>query len=588
MRNRLAVPLISLAIFGPLCGSLVYLNGAEKVPANVGRKVADFSLKDALGHVVALADFKDKKAIVIVFTGTECTVSNAFMPRLAELNSKYASKGVQFLAVNSNRQDTPARVAEHAKLYAVPFPILKDAGNVVADDFGAQRTPEAFVLDADRSIRYRGRIDDQFGIGFKRAQPTRRDVATALDELLAGKPVSQPTTDAPGCLIARTVRPKTDGAVTYAKHVSRVLQKNCQECHRPGQVAPMSLLTYDDALAWSDTIREVLVESRMPPWYADPRYGHFMNDRRLPAQDKEALLAWLDGGMPKGDDRDLPPPREFAEGWGIGKPDLVLTMPEEFTVPAVAPSGGVPYQYFHMKTDFKEDLWVSSAEARPGSPSVVHHIILFVVPPGEKWDGGENPNIQLLVGTAPGEMPSVLPPGYAKKIPAGSELVWQMHYTASGTETKDRSQVGIIFSKEKPKYNVHTLPVSNDQFEIPAGADNHLVESWMEAKEDGQLLGFMPHMHLRGKDFLYEAIYPDGRKETLLSVPRYNFAWQNSYRLEKAYPMPKGSKLHCVAHYDNSANNPNNPDATEPVIWGEQTWEEMMIGWIDYVNEKGD
>jgi hypothetical protein len=210
------------------------------------------------------------------------------------------------------------------------------------------------------------------------------------------------------------------------------------------------------------------------------------------------------------------------------------------------------------------------------------------VPPGEKWDGGMNPNIQLLAGTAPGEMPSILPPGYAKRIPAGSELIIQMHYTPSGTQTKDRSQVGLIFAKEKPKFNVHTLPVMNDQFEIPAGADNHLVESWMPVEENGTLLGFMPHMHLRGKDFLYEVISPDGKKETLLSVPRYNFAWQSYYRPVEPIHLTKGMKLHCIAHFDNSANNLNNPDATEPVIWGDQTWEEMMIGWIDYVNEKGE
>jgi peroxiredoxin/mono/diheme cytochrome c family protein len=588
MAKRLTVPLIAVAVLGILSGSLVGLNGAEKGPANLGRKVADFSLRNTQGQTVSLTDFNDKKAVVVVFTGTECVVNNAFMPRLAELSSHYSPRGVQFLAVNSNRQDTPARLAEHVKQYAIPFPVLKDTGNAVADEFGAQRTPEAFVIDGARTIRYRGRIDDQFGIGFRRAQPTQRDLALALDELLSGKPISKPATEVSGCLIARTIQPRPDGSVTYARHVSRILQKNCQECHRPGQVAPMSLLTYDDAVAWGETIREVIRDNRMPPWYADPRYGHFFNDRRLPSDERQALLAWLDSGMPKGDEKDLPSPREFAEGWTIGKPDVILTMPEEFTVPAQAPSGGVPYQYFHLKTDFKEDLWISRAEARAGAPSVVHHIILFIVPPGEKWDDGENPNVQLLVGTAPGEMPTLLKPGYAKRIPAGSELVFQMHYTANGTETKDRSQVGIILAKGKPKYNVHTLPVSNDQFEIPAGADNHLVESWMPVQESGQLLGFMPHMHLRGKDFLYEIVHPDGRKETLLSVPRYNFAWQSYYRLVEPLRLEKGMKLHCVAHFDNSAGNPNNPDSTEPVIWGDQTWEEMMIGWIDYVNEKGD
>src|SRR5262249_29486185 len=299
---------------------------------SVRKKIDSFTLKDIAGKDRSLQEFKDSKAIVVVFVGTQCPVNNAFMPRLAELHKTYAAKGVQFLAVNANKQDTAAKVAEHAKKYAIPFPVLKDEGNVVADRFGARRTPEAFVLDRQRQVCYQGRIDDQFGIGFNRPQPTRRDLAVALDEVLAGKAVSQPLTAAPGCLIARVAKAKAEGAITYSKQVSRILQKNCQECHRPRQIGPMSPLTYDDASAWSGTIREVVAEKRMPPWHADPKHGKFANDRSLSKADRETLLAWIDQGCAKGDDKDLPPPAKFPEGWSIGQPDVVFTMPEAFTV----------------------------------------------------------------------------------------------------------------------------------------------------------------------------------------------------------------------------------------------------------------
>jgi thiol-disulfide isomerase/thioredoxin/mono/diheme cytochrome c family protein len=555
--------------------------------AKAGRAVAGFSLKDPRDQrTVSLADFKDKKAVVVVFLGTECPVNNLFLPVLAGLHKEYAPKGVAFVGINANRQDTLEKVAAHARANEVPFPVLKDVGNVVADRFGAKRTPETFVLNGARKVLYQGRIDDQFGIGYQRAgKPTRRDLALALDEVLAGKPVSVAATPVAGCLIARAVKPKAEATVTYAKHVSRILQKNCQECHRPGQIGPMSLLSYDDALNWADSIEEVVRDNRMPPWHADPRYGKFRNDRRLPAEDRKALLAWIEQGKAKGDDKDLPPARTFAAGWRIGKPDLVLTMPKPYAVPAETPKGGVPYQYFTVQTDFKEDRWIERAEARPGATAVVHHVLIFIVPRGEFFrpDGPGN----VLCGTAPGDMPLMLRPGEAKKVPAGARLVFQMHYTPNGKAQTDQSSVGLIFAKEKPKRRILTKPVLNQSFitrqdKIPAGEDNYRMEATFTFKEDVHLVHFMPHMHLRGKDFLYEAIYPNGKKEILLSVPRYNFGWQSIYRCAEPVALPKGTKLHCVAHFDNSAKNPNNPDPTKEVFWGDQTWEEMMVGWIDY------
>ncbi|MCI0380598.1 MAG: redoxin domain-containing protein [Gemmataceae bacterium] len=547
------------------------------------KAVADFRLKDAAGKVWSLADCKDKKAIVVLFLGTQCPINNAYAPRLGELHKEYEPKGVQFLAVNANEHDTPKSIAEHAKAHKIAFPVLRDENHRVADNFGAQRTPEAFVLDAKLLVRYQGRIDDQFGIGYQRPEPTKRDLAAALDEVLAGKPVSHAKTAVAGCLIARKPQPKGAGKVTFAKDVSRILQSHCQECHRPGQIGPMPLLTYEDAAPWADMIREVVEEKRMPPWHADPRFGKFHNDRRLPKEAYETLLAWIDQGCPPGDAKDLPAPRKWTEGWSVGQPDVVFTMNRDFTVPAKATPQGVKYQHFVVPTNFDEDVWVQAAEAKPGNRAVVHHIIVYIVV-GGKRDRGHVDGIGngFLTAYTPGDFHAVFPLDAARKIPKGAALVFQMHYTPNGTEQTDRSSVGLVFAKKPPKHEVRSRAITQQIFLIPPGADNHRVTSRSTFTQDALLWSLTPHMHLRGKDFEYVAVFPDGKKETLLSVPRYDFNWQATYRLQPPLLLPAGTRIECTAHFDNSKNNPNNPDPTKIVRWGDQTWEEMMIGFADY------
>lgn len=567
-----------------------------------------FSLPDArTGKAVALADYKDRKAVAVVFTGTACPVNVLYAPTLANLAKQFENKGVQFIAINSNKVDTAGDVAEFAKHHEWSFPVLKDSQNKVADLFGAKRTPEAFVLNEKGEIVYRGRIDDQYGIDFRRAKPTTNDLAEALDAVLAGKPMPKAETEVQGCLITRAAPAKADATVTYTRDVSRILQKHCQECHRPGQIGPFPLLTFEQAEGWSAMIKEVVSEKRMPPWFADAKIGHFRNDRSMPAKDREALLAWIDQGCPKGDEKDAPEPVKWPEGWRIGTPDVVFEMKEEFKVPAEMPRGGIEYKYFVIDTNFTEDKWVERAEARPGAPEVVHHIIAFMVPPRNSDapipEGPpllppivpESRKATALCGTAPGDMPTILRPGYAKKVPKGAKIVLQMHYTPNGRAQTDRSKIGLIFAKEPPKKQVITVPILEFGFRIPAGAESHRVEStgpWDFSdgprgfREDVEIVSFMPHMHLRGKDFFIEAIYPDGKKEALLNVPRFNFNWQNAYRLAEPKKLPKGSVIHCVAHFDNSAKNPNNPDATKTVRWGDQTWQEMMVGWTDYAIDR--
>ncbi len=550
----------------------------ESAPSAVGRKAADFVLTDATGKQVALSDYREKKAVALFFMGTSCPIANLYLPTLTELQKKFDGKGVQIIGVQSNPGLTLDEVAEHAKEHKFTLPVLHDADQQVAKQLQAKRTGEVFLLDAQRIVRYHGRVDDRYGYTYKRDEPRRNDLEIAITELLEDHKIAEPETAAKGCLLTWKDRPAAHSNVTYSREVSRILQKRCAECHREGMVAPFALSNYDDAVEWSAMMKEVVLQRRMPPWHADPRYGDFSNNRRMPQEEVDQLIAWIDSNKPQGDPKELPPPPKYAEGWQIEQPDYVFELPKEVTVPA---KGTVPYMYFSVPTNFKEDVWVQAAEARPGNRAVVHHIIVFCRDPNKR---GRQRGIleDNLVGTAPGDPPTVFPPGSARKIPAGSELIFQMHYTPNGKEQTDRSQVGLVLykGKEPPKYNIGSTAIINQRFRIPAGDPNHLVESKRTFQRDTLIFSFMPHMHVRGKDFLFRANYPDGRSEILLSIPAYDFNWQNSYTPTKPLLIPKGTTLECVAHFDNSAGNPANPDPTKEVRWGDQTWEEMMIGWL--------
>lgn len=408
--------------------------------------------------------------------------------------------------------------------------------------------------------------------------------------------------------------PQPPSKTTFYKDVLPILQNNCQTCHRPGEVAPMSLLTYEDARPWAVAIKTAVLTKKMPPWYADPQFGHFANERKLTPQAIKTLVTWVDGGTQRGDPKDAPAPVQFVDGWNIGVPDKVIEMPIGYNVPA---EGTVEYQYMVIPMGFKQDTWVRAAEVRPGNRAVVHHVIAFIRSPESQWmrdakpgeffvpkktqddsaNKNENPEKQatsndqprprrrgeigdLLVGYAPGIQPLDLHNDQAKLIKAGSDIILQLHYTANGTSGVDKTKIGLIFAKEPPRLRNITIGASNPSFKIPPNDSNYEVKSQVRLEETVTLADLMPHMHFRGKDFLYQVIYPDGRTETLLSVPKYDFNWQLGYMLEKPLVLPKGTRIECTAHFDNSANNPYNPDPTKEVRWGDQTWEEMMIGWF--------
>lgn len=563
---------------------------ADAAKSVIGNPVANFTLKDYRGKSHSLDDFKDRKLIVLAFLGTECPLAKLYSPRLVELAAEFDDRGVAFVGINANRQDSITEIAAHARVHKISFPILKDLGNRVADEVGAVRTPEVFVLDEKRNIRYHGRIDDQYLVGLIRDEPKRRDLQIALTELLAGKNVTRAETKSLGCYIGRVRTAKPDGKVTYSKQIARIFQKRCVECHRPGEIAPFSLTEYEEVVGWAETIDEVVETRRMPPWHANPKHGSFANDRNLSDEEKKLIHQWVADGAPEGDRRQLPKPIQYVTGWNLGKkPDTVVYMRNEpYTVKA---EGEVKYQYFTVDPKFKKDKWVKAAEILPGNRSVVHHVLVFCRPP---HGSGTETQGAFLAAYVPGMRTRPLPDGMAKHIPAGSRLIFQVHYTPIGSEQQDRSKLGLVFVDEQDVEQVvftsetrqlitdPDSPTSRNKLTIPSHAENHREVARTPATPvEAQVLGFLPHMHLRGKSFRYLAHYPDGRDEILLDVPRYDFNWQTSYRLTEPKTLPVGTEIHCVAHYDNSENNLANPDPSQTVRWGDQTWDEMLIGYVD-------
>lgn len=382
---------------------------------------------------------------------------------------------------------------------------------------------------------------------------------------------------------------------TYHKDVAPILNRRCVTCHRPGEAAPMPLRTYQEVRPWSKAIKQAVVLRKMPVWLADPHYGKFLNDRSLSQSDIDTIAAWVDAGTPEGKPNPDAVPVRFTDGWNIGQPDAVLEMGLDFPVPA---QGAIEYQHFLVPTHFTEDRWVRAIEMRPGNRAVVHHAAIFIRPPGSRWMadlkadeayGTKNQrwfinrtmDDELLGFYVPGGMPYTLASGQAKLVKAGSDLVFQVHYTANGKAGVDRSRLGLVFSKEPPRERVHSMTIVNTRLQIPPGVADFPFQASFTMPADVTLVGMNPHMHLRGKSFEFKAVFPDGHSDVLLRVPNYNFYWQLYYFLAQQLPLPAGTRIECNARYDNSPNNPFNPDPKAEVRWGDQSWEEMLVGTVE-------
>ncbi len=523
---------------------------------------------------------------VICFLGTECPLARLYGPRLNELATNMADVGVAFVGINSNPQDSAEDIAAYVEQHAIGFPILKDADQAVAIALGATRTPEVVVIDDLGRVCYRGRIDDQYDPGVARAEPTAHYLADALAELTAGKPVTLAVTEPTGCLIqlpdpAGTPAPTT--SLTFAKDISRVLQKHCVECHQPGEIGPFALDAYEEVIGWGDMLLEVIDQKRMPPWHADSQHGAFANARDMPATDIAMLREWVDAGMPFGDEADLPPPLPHAAEWDLPHdPDLIFPMsPQPYVVPS---EGVVEYQYFVVDPGFKEDVWVKAVAVDPGNRAVVHHAIVFLRPP----DGSNMSGFGLLGGYVPGQKSLELPTGYAQRIAAGTLLAFQMHYTPTGRQEEDLTRVGLILADPaEVTHEVYTIGGIEQDFEIPPGASEYTVTGQMRGlPKEGFLLSINPHMHLRGRAVRLFAEQAGG-SDTLLSVPHYDFNWQHNYAFANPPDLAEVEGVRFEMTYDNSKGNPFNPDPSEYVTWGDQTWEEMAVVFAAVATPKG-
>lgn len=555
---------------------------AADARSHVGERISSFELQDFRGKTHLVKTDGEAKGTLIVVLGVECPLAKLYTPVLNRIADSYSAKGISCIAINSNSQDSITDMAAYSSRFEMTMPYLKDVGNEISNRLGATRTPEAFLLSSDGTICYQGRIDNQYGIGSVREADVTSFLTNAMDDLLAGSDVRHPFEPTIGCLIGRVREPVLDSEITYANQVSRILQNRCVECHRQGEIAPFALVDYDEVSGWADMIAEVVDEQRMPPWHASPEHGEFSNARALSEDEKQTLIQWARNGAPMGDESMLPEPMDYVTGWQLpSKPDVIIPISKEpFRVKA---EGEVEYKYFEVDPGFTEDKWVKAAELLPGNRSVVHHILVFIREPGQSADVSAGGLGGFLFGYVPGFRVDPYLEGMAKRIPAGSTLVFQMHYTPVGTVQEDISKLGLIFAEpEEVKYEVVTTSAVQLGIEIlPNQKDQkEYAYSHMNLK-DYQLLSFMPHMHLRGQSFKYELVKADQTRETILDVPHYDFNWQSPYQLAKPIRFSKGDRIACTATYDNSPENPHFNDSDRLVRWGDQTSDEMMIGYFD-------
>lgn len=562
------------------------LRGGEH---GVGRMIQAESFSDLGGNQLEFEQFtNENEAVVFAMTSTSCPLSKKYVPTLKSLVEQFSSRGIQFVLVNPVATDDLKEMEKVQKAFGEKIHYLHDPEGSVAGQIGALTTTDVIVCNSSRTVVYHGAVDDQYGFGYSLAAPRKRYLVEALEALLEGQSPSVEATTAPGCQIALENQKELTEEVTYHGRISRLMQRHCVECHREDGVGPFSLESLEEVVAHAPMIREVIDREVMPPWFAAEPKEHssslWANDRSLTQQEKRDLIGWIEGDQPEGDPEDAPEPLKFAEEWAMGKPDAVYEFKKPVPVPA---TGIIPYKYITVNTELKEDKWVEAIEILPGEPSVVHHTLVFVTVPEDAGDNSRAPitepdGVSYWAIYVPGNGMQYYPPGYARLLPAGARLTFQMHYTTNGTAVKDRTRIGLKFAEQEPEHEVRTASIINHRFKIPPGADNHQLEAEVTIPTDIQVLGYLPHHHLRGKASLYELITRDGKTKTLLDVPRYDFNWQLFYQYAKPIIVNKGDKIRFTAWYDNSPENPANPDPTRTVTWGEQTYDEMHLGYVEY------
>lgn len=579
-----------IELFQRILAALIIVTGitsgyaADQKPA-IGDTVADLRFKDIRALPRSLVDLGEKKAYVLVFTTTHCPLVRRCMPKLIDLDRRFGPRDVQLVAVNVGVDDTIRDMAAQAIEFDAAFPFVKDGDHSCVKALGVDRTPQVVVLNAERKLVYRGRIDDQFRLGGARPEPSRRDLEVAIEEVLEGRAVTVPETTVDGCLITKAEALSNDQpAPTFHKDVAPIINRRCVRCHRADAAAPFPLTSFADANSHAEMIAEVVADLRMPPWYAHPKHGTFQNDPSLTRAERETIVNWVRTGRAQGDPNDTPAPPEFpTTKWRIGEPDLVITMLDEHKIPA---TGYISYRHFLMPYLFLNETWLEAIEIRPDNPAVVHHCNMAYVT--SKGVGNET----FITGHVPGGQPMDLgrfDNGVAYKIPAFASLGIQAHYTTTGKEERCRISVGFRFPRKTVHKQLRHVLLDPHGIQIEPGNGAFPIRSSRAFDQDVTLLGLFMHMHVRGKDSTFYAQSPGQPREILLQIPNYNFEWQLGYEIAPGKKrLPKGTELEVVAHYDNSAFNPYNPDPKRKVPYGEQTYDEMFNGYIFFVNDGED
>ncbi len=604
-----------LSLLAVLAFSTAAFAQGEPSRAKLGEKMPNFTFKDAAGKTYRLYELENQKAIVLAFVSFECPVSNSYLAPLTEIQKEFGKFGVTVWGLTTNEDDTLDDIAKSVKRFDLAFPVFKDERLKTADALKAEVTPEVFVLDGQFNLKYRGRIDNMYSERLKKHQQiTEHNLRQTLAELVTGRPVSVPATQAIGCKILREEKAiAKEGKVTYHRDVAPIMQKHCQECHRPGEVGPFSLMTYKQAVNWAQDIKIYTQKREMPPWKVSEGMA-FHSERRLTEAEIKTLADWADHGTPAGDVKDAPAPRTFPKGWQLGTPDLILSPSDDFVL---GPSGRDVFRCFVMPTKLKEEKYISAVELRPGNPQVVHHLLLFIDTAGAgrkleieaqqkekdnpiidehtklptKYDRGPGYTRSMgvgflptrgLMGWAPGIQPRYLPDGVGFVLPKESDIVMQVHYHRNGRAERDKTQLGLYFAKKKIEYPYQASAIAGNPLKlvlgIPAGEANFKIDGSSVATGDFTLLSVMPHMHLLGKDIKLTMTPPGGKEQLVFNVKAWDYNWQEMYFLKEPIQVKAGTKFALDATYDNSAKNPLNPFSPPRVVTlGEQTTNEMCF-----------
>ena len=581
MKNTWTVGIAGLLVAGVAFGAAARPEAPAKRSNSMLARVPN--VRDIANRQTNLSTLAGPKGLVVAFTSTSCPVTKRQLSNIAQLEDQFRAKGINFVYVNPIETDLASDASRVSASTGLNGRYIIDTDKSISRVLAPRTTAEVFVFNANQELVYRGAADDQYTVTSSLPKPRNQWLLSTLGAVVAGKKPATANVNPSGCALEPVTAPPAT-AITYYDAVAPIVQKNCVSCHRQGGIAPFKLDTIADVKAHAAMIKQTVEQGTMPPWQAAPAVGTtkspWVNDCSLQPADKETLLTWLNGPRALGNVAKAPKPLPaITDGWSLGKPDMVVTMPQPLFVPA---TGVLPYRVMDAEVNITEDKWVQSVEVVPSAKQVVHHVLIFIRKPGQFSVEDLNERASFFAAYVPGTSTAAWPEGLAKKLPKGTVLRFQMHYTTNGTAATDQTKLGIRFAAKAPEHEIKVTGASNTRFRIPAGDPNYKVVSSLPIPMDIKMTALMPHMHVRGKAAKYELVMPDGTRKLLLDVPRYDFNWQHTYRYAEPLMVPKNSRLEYTCWFDNSTGNKNNPDPKREVPWGPQTFDEMQLGYIEY------